>query len=269
MGVFELQDHSRATHGKIRAFLREVQRARVRALLLDDDGTLVPFCAEPSRAVPYCEMLLLLKRLQSETDTRLVIMSGRPAVGAARLLRLPEVEVWGCHGLERLKADGTLHRADVPAESLHAIAEATQFLMQEGLCDFAERKFASIAIHWRGKEALAGQLIRRVLRAWSTIQHVNGVRLLPFDGGIEIAAAIRNKGDAVQTVLEEIGPDAAVAYLGDDASDENAFEAIHGRGLSILVRRVYRRTLADVWVRPPDEVSAFFRGWIAACKDSG
>ncbi len=249
-------------------FLPGIPRARVRALMLDYDGTLAPFCVDPARAFPYAEISPLLERLQKQTDTRLVIVSDRPANSVARLLRLPGVEIWGRHGLEQLSADGTLNRPDIPAESLQAIAEAAEMLMKEGLGEFAEHKFASIAIHWRGKEALAGHLTRRVLRTWSIIQRSKGVRLVLFDGGIEIAASARNKADVVQAVLREIGPDAAVAYLGDDTSDEDAFGALHGRGLNILVREEYRRTVADVWIRPPDEVAAFLSAWIAACSSS-
>lgn len=269
MSTFGPRGHSTALDRRILDFLAQIPKARVRALMLDYDGTLAPFCADPSRAFPYAEISPLLERVQNQTDTRLVIVSGRPADSAARLLSLPGVEIWGCHGLERLNADGTLQRAEVATESLQAIAEATDLLITEGLGEFAERKFASIAIHWRGKEALAGHLTRRVLRARTIIQHRKGVRLVPFDGGIEIVAAARNKGEAVQTMLREIGPDAAVAYLGDDTTDEDAFGALHGRGLNILVREEFRRTVADVWIRPPAEVTAFLSEWIQACKDCG
>lgn len=89
---------------------------------------------------------------------------------------------------------------------------------------------------------------------------------MPFDGGIEITIGARDKGDAVRTILSEIGTDSAVAYLGDDTTDEAAFAALKGRGLNVLVRDEYRRTLADVWIRPPDEVAAFLSSWVSACR---
>lgn len=269
MSTFGARFQSNDLDKKITEFLTGISLSRARALMLDYDGTLAPFCVDPSRAFPYSGLSSLLERLQKQTDTRLAVISGRPAKSTARLLRLPDIEIWGCHGLERLKPDGTLIRPEIPSESLQAIAEATELLMNEGLSDFAERKFASIAIHWRGREVLAGHLTRRVLRTWSAIQHCRSIRLVPFDGGIEITVAAGNKGDAVQTFLSEIGPDAAIAYLGDDSSDEDAFVASHGRGLNILVREEYRRTLADAWIRPPDDVAAFLSAWIAACGTSG
>jgi len=41
-----------------------------------------------------------------------------------------------------------------------------------------------------------------------------------------------------------MGRHSAIAYLGDDQTDEDAFEALHGQGLSVLVRSQYRPTLS-------------------------
>ena len=76
-----------------------------------------------------------------------------------------------------------------------------------------------------------------------------------FDGGIELRAASRNKGDAVRTILSELEPDTPVAYLGDDETDEDAFLALSERGLRVLVRRDWRedgrRRMAPASCRAP------------------
>jgi trehalose-6-phosphatase len=89
--------------------------------------------------------------------------------------------------------------------------------------------------------------------------------LLAFDGGLELRAPGKNKGDAVNAILAETGPGVPAAYLGDDQTDEDAFRAIKGKGLAILVRPELRPTLADVWLRPPDELGRFLRDWLLAC----
>jgi trehalose-6-phosphatase len=51
-----------------------------------------------------------------------------------------------------------------------------------------------------------------------------------------------------------------VAFLGDDLSDEAAFRAVRRigkRGLSVLVRREFRETAAEIWLRPPGELLVF------------
>ncbi len=258
-----------ATHKKLLDFWQGISRAKKRVLILDYDGALAPFSTDRECAAPYARMLPLLQHLKQATGTRLVIVTGRPASSAARLLHLQDVEIWGCHGLERLQTDGSLDKPEVAAESLQAIADVTELLLKEGLGQFAERKFASIAIHWRGSEELAGLLTRRVLHAWSIAQRRKGVRLVPFDGGLEITVCARNRGDVVQAVLSESGPEAAVAYLGGETPDEDAFGALHGRGLNVLVCEEYRRTIADVWIRPPNEVAAFLKAWASACEEQG
>ena len=68
---------------------------------------------------------------------------------------------------------------------------------------------------------------------------------------------------AVKTVLSQTGENSAVAYLGDDMTDEDAFQAVKARGLAVLVRPQFRPTAADVWLRPPEELVAFMQHWKA------
>src|SRR5438270_891959 len=74
----------------------------------------------------------------------------------------------------------------------------------------------------------------------------------------------RDKGDAMRAILMETNPDAAVAYLGDDQTDEDAFRALKGRGLTALVRPESRPTAADIWLQPPQELIEFFDDWLHA-----
>ena len=64
---------------------------------------------------------------------------GGPHPASQARLGLPNIDVWGCHGLERLKADGAIEKPEIPAESLEAIAEATELLLSDGLGQYAER----------------------------------------------------------------------------------------------------------------------------------
>jgi len=63
-----------------------------------------------------------------------------------------------------------------------------------------------------------------------------------------------------------------VAFLGDDLSDESAFRAVQRagrRGLSVLVRREWRDTAAEVWLRPPTELKEFLLRWLQAGQRFG
>ena len=87
------------------------------------------------------------------------------------------------------------------------------------------------------------------------------MQVSPFDGGVELRAG-RNKGDAVRLILQSTAANAPVAYLGDDETDEDAFQALEGRGLGILVRSQLRRSAARVWLRPPGELRRFLAAWL-------
>ena len=77
----------------------------------------------------------------------------------------------------------------------------------------------------------------------------------------------RAKGDAVRTILDEIGPEVPVAYLGDDITDERAFLALGARGLTVLVRPEWRKTAAALWIRPPEGLQDFLTRWMQASRE--
>ena len=126
-----------------------------------------------------------------------------------------------------------------------------------------ERKLASIALHWRGiDEKSAASIAKRAEASWLPIAHAGAVELLRFDGGLELRAVGCNKQYAVKAVLSEAPQESAIAYLGDDMTDEDAFRAVAPRGLGVLVRPQVRETAADVWIRPPEELLTFLRYWV-------
>lgn len=251
---------------RLSGFFGELSLAPERALLLDYDGTLAQFRTDPEQATPYPEVPPLLNRIRKHTNTRLIIVTGRRAYDAARLLGLNHVEVWGCHGMERLHANGTYEMPVIDDRLLEAISEADRLLTLEGLSDLLEHKPAGTAVHWRGREAIADEVRQKVEHIWARLPNKDGLRLEPFDGGMEIREASTDKGYVVRAVLSEMGPGAAVAYLGDDGTDEDAFLAVRGHGLSVLVRREFRETAADVWIRPPDGLVTFLANWSVACR---
>jgi trehalose-phosphatase len=95
---------------------------------------------------------------------------------------------------------------------------------------------------------------------------MDGLRLLKFEAGLELRAG-RDKGGAVREIIRESEPDGPVTYLGDDLTDEAAFEAVNeaeAPHLSVLMRRAPRKTAADVWLKPPEELREFLRMWLRA-----
>lgn len=251
-----------ATYGQ---FLERLRSAPERVLLLDYDGTLAPFCADRSFAVPYPKVPALIVRIM-QRGTRVVLISGRPARELIVLSGIhPHPEIWGSHGLERLRADGNYEVATLPQEQQEGLSQAAKLLRSDCLGSQIEEKPGGVAIHWRGLGPQhVAEIESRVRRHWLPLLAQYPLNLLKFDGGLEIRVPGRHKGDAVRTILEESSPEAAVAYLGDDQTDEDAFLALQGRGLAALVRPQSRPTAAEVWLQPPRGLIRFLEDWLRA-----
>jgi trehalose-phosphatase len=248
-------------------FLQTVAQASEGILLLDYDGTLAPFQERRDRAYPYPGVALILQEIVRHGHTRVVVISGRDASEVVPLLNIhPHPEVWGIHGLQRMRTDGSTEMLRLDKQTLNGLSDADGWLAYLQLRYVAEFKAGSIAVHWRGLSAIDVEDIRsRVMLGWRRIAEYSGLDLLQFDGGIEIRARDADKGEAVRTFLSEVSPDAPVAYLGDDTTDESAFLAMPGRGISILVRPEWRPTAAQFWLKPPDELLDFLGLWLKTC----
>jgi trehalose 6-phosphate phosphatase len=247
-------------------FFDRLRTAPSRALLLDYDGTLAPFTPDREHAFPYPEIPELVARIM-RTGTRVVLISGRPATELLFLSGIhPHPEIWGSHGAERLLPDGS-YQVEPPSPGHQSALKAVVHSLNAcGFSSHVEIKPSGIAVHWRGlPSAERAPMEAKIKSVFTSAIENHGLHLLPFDGGLELRAPGKTKGDAVSAILDESGPAVAAAYLGDDQTDENAFRAIKGRGVAILVRPDPRPTVADLWLRPPEELGRFLREWLTAC----
>lgn len=256
--------------GVFQAFLDRLAQSRDRVLVLDYDGTLAPFTVDRSAAFPYPGVPGLLAQIISG-GTRVVLISGRAVREVLMLCGVhPHPEIWGSHGFQRLKTDGSYESQPLLPSQEAALLKAAQGLRQNGLEARMELKPGGVAVHWRGLEGSeVKSLKQRVLTLWNPLLGDSApVQLQEFDGGLELRIPGIHKGKAVEAVLAESGPAAAIAYLGDDQTDEDAFRALKGKGLSVLVRRDRRESDADIWLQPPEELIGFLKKWLQACGGS-
>ena len=239
-------------------FYQKLKKASQKALLLDYDGTLAPFQVEPNKAYPYPGVTKMLNRILQKIDTRLVIITGRWIRDLTPLLQLErQPEVWGSHGLERLKGDGSYEIAHMDERALNGLVRADEWTESIGLSNRCEKKPGCLALHWRGlSESDIHVMKKQVELKWSLIAESWGLNLEGFEGGLELRVPGQNKGDAVKTILEEMGKDFVAAYLGDDSTDEDAFNAIKDIwGLSMCKPMGQAMVDAGIGVHwSPDEV---------------
>ncbi len=207
------------------------------ALFLDFDGTLVDFVIDPDAAAVDGRLRDLLGMLSERLEGRLAILSGRSLDELTQ--RLGPVAMAGSHGLERRTADGTVTRAAIPDSLATATAAASAFAANHGL--LLEAKAAGVALHYRDSQHAeeAVDLFARQLAADTGLAMQSGkcVRELRVPGA--------DKGDAVRAFMAEqpfrLGRPVVV---GDDLTDEHAFEAAAALGGSAVLVGELRATAA-------------------------
>jgi len=236
-------------------------------LMLDYDGTLAPFHEDRMQALPWPGVSERLDRLSGLPSVHLALITGRSARELASLLQLKRaVEIWGSHGREHLAADGAYTASDLAPAQNAILSRLDEALREAGFGSQVERKPASLAAHWRGLPPESAAQIEKIARdTFPTAGQRSGLQLLVFDGGIEVRSDSIHKGHAALHLLMRY-PTAIAAYLGDDTTDEDAFAALRGRGLTLLVRPDPRPSQAAYWLQPPQDLLAFLDAWTAAAE---
>src|SRR4051812_13695166 len=198
-------------------FFDRLRTAPSRALLLDYDGTLAPFTPDREHAFSYPEIPELVARIM-RTGTRVVLVSGRPATELLFLSGIrPHPEVWGSHGAERLLPDGSYQVEPPSPDHQSALKAAVHSLHACGFSSNVEVKPGGIAVHWRGVAPIERALMEAEIRnLFASAIEDHGLHLLPFDGGLELRAAGKNKGAPVSGLLHAAALARAGASYGTD-----------------------------------------------------
>jgi trehalose-phosphatase len=237
--------------------------AATRALMLDYDGTLAPFCEQRMEARPYPGVLDSLHELIGAGHTRVMIVSGRPVSEVVQLLGDPlAVEIWGAHGWERRHADGEMELWAAPADVSGVLGNAVTRITPLLPAGSLEVKRGAAVAHTRAVSSEERTRIAANVRTvWAPLARREDIELREFDGGFELRAVAHTKGTVARSVLAECGRDSLVAYLGDDLTDEDAFAEMRQSDWSILVRESPRPSNARYWVPPGVELLKFIKSW--------
>ncbi len=196
------------------------------ALFLDFDGTLVELADAPDAIAVPAALVPMLERIRRRLDGRIAIVSGRSLVDLERHLPLHGIAFSGSHGLELQLADGTRLPLSVPIglddvrEKVEAFAAAADGLL-------VEEKPAGIALHYR-------QAPRQAERAdafMSALARKRGFSVQRGNMVVELRPEGATKGDALKAFMTEPKfHGARPVFVGDDLTDEHAFEAAAALG---------------------------------------
>jgi alpha,alpha-trehalase len=235
------------------------------AVFLDYDGTLTPIVAHPEDAVLSKQMRGIVGRLAQSCPV--FVISGRDLSDVRERVGLAEIIYAGSHGFDILGPDGLRQENPAAQPCLPALDEA-EAVLRADTADIAgaqiERKKYSIAVHFRNADESRVPELEAMVDA--TIQRHPDLRKRRGKKVLELQPHIDwHKGRAVSWLLQTLGLDPSEVlpiYIGDDLTDEDAFVALHERGVGIVVRDAPRPTAARYALEDPAEVGSFL-DWLA------
>jgi trehalose 6-phosphate phosphatase len=215
------------------AHVLEVRAARGLVAVFDVDGVLAPIAPTPDAARVPAATQRALRRLARRADTVVGIVSGRPLEQVDRLVGPGEFWRAGLHGAARRGPDDPvrlLWPLNVQQEGLRLARALTTSL--DGIPGvLVEPKGPVVAVHSRAATPAGRARVRNVVSAlrpagWTLLEGRRVVELRP--------AGLPTKAEAVQWVAAQ-RPDAAVLFVGDDATDEDAFRVLRREDFAVAV----------------------------------
>jgi trehalose 6-phosphate synthase/phosphatase len=248
--------------------LEAFRASRSRLILLDYDGTLVPFAPRPRDAVPPSRVVDLVGRLASAPGVTAAIVSGRSREDLERWFgHLPELWLVGEHGAyvrSPKTREWEMERPQPAHEWKRHVLPVLEHFIDRTPGSFLEEKELALVWHHRLADPEFGEWLANELVA-TLDEMLADTELHAIRGNktVEVRFAWANKGAAVDR-LHSLRPDADfLLAVGDDRTDEDLFQRL--RGESTWTVRVGEGTSSARYsVDSPTDVIAFLEALVSA-----
>jgi trehalose 6-phosphate synthase/phosphatase len=210
--------------------LARMHTARRLHLLLDYDGTLVPFAARPELAVPDTALHELLTALASHPRFSVHIISGRPRQLLDEWFAHLPIGLHAEHGFWSRPAGAEWRANAVISQGWKdRIRPVMEHFAAHTPGAFVEEKEAALCWHYRLADPEFGQTQSRELTLHLTSFLANlPVEVMPGHRIVEVRQHGVNKGIVLPAILASIitSPDEFIVAFGDDRTDEDLFAAL-------------------------------------------
>jgi trehalose 6-phosphate phosphatase len=240
-------------------------------VFLDYDGTLCPIVETPEQAFMRDDMRQAVIELARHCQVG--IISGRDLADVRDKVRIESIVYAGSHGFDIAGPEGLQIEHSVGEEFLPVLDQAEQALSRK-LDAIAgsqmERKRFAIAIHYRRVDPQDVQAVEAIVDEVAAqqpkLRKSFGKKIFELQPRMDW-----HKGKALFSLLGRLELDDADVlpfYIGDDVTDEDAFRALQGRGIGIVVWDRPHRSAAAYSLRSPDEVREFLLKLVRLCRRS-
>lgn len=251
----------------LRQRLREaLARNRGLIVLSDLDGTLTPIRDRPQAVRLSARAGRILARLARHPRARVGIVSGRSLAALKQLVRIPGAAYAGCHGLEVAWGRSRFRhpRAVALLPLLRRVTRQLRRATAGRRGVLVEPKGLTVSLHYRLADPRIVPALRRM--TGEILAGAPALELLAGKKVLELRPRVAwGKGEAVELMRDLLAqslgdPFPLTLYLGDDAADEEAFQALRGKAVCVAVGR--RRTRAPYRVSGPAAVERLL-AWLA------
>ena len=210
--------------------------AQDRLLLLDYDGTLVPFAAKPQKAVPGETTREVLDVLSRVPGNEVVVISGRDRYTLDAWFRGMDIGLIAEHGVWTKERSGEwrMHEG-LSSDWKEEIYPLLELYTDRTPGAFIEEKDFSLVWHYRRTEPILGAQRAKDLK--DDLLHLTSnlnVGVMEGNKVIEIKNTVVDKGRAALNWVSQHAWDFILA-IGDDRTDEDLFAAMPPDAYSIKV----------------------------------
>jgi trehalose 6-phosphate synthase/phosphatase len=208
-------------------------------LLLDYDGTLVPFSNRPQDAIPDADLVRVLASLSELPSTKVVVVSGRSSADLEDWFRgAPGIWLASEHGAALKPPHSTgwqLFLGRSSCEQRQRVLAVLEGFVDRTPGSFIEEKEFSVVWHYRMSdpefgEWLANELVSNLelMLADTELRAVHGNKT------VEVRPVWANKGQVRERLTNGSDPDFILA-AGDDRTDEDLFAELPSSSWTIHV----------------------------------
>ncbi len=205
-------------------------------LLLDYDGTLVPFSPKPAEAMPGANLLRLLERFTKNPRNEVVLISGRDKDTLESWFGGLDVGLVAEHGVWiKEKGGGWETIETLTSEWKEEVYPILESWVDRTPGSFIEEKEFSLVWHYRKANPKLGELrARELINNLSNITANLNLQVLEGSKVVEVINTGINKGRTASIWISREKWDFILA-LGDDWTDEDTFKVLPSTAWSIKV----------------------------------
>lgn len=237
--------------------IKKEMAGKAPVIFLDYDGTLTPIVATPDLAVLSSEMREAVRTL---TQRRKVsIVSGRATDDVRGKVDIDGIFYAGSHGFEIRDPQGRV-TINEEAGRVRSVIDEIQTLLADRVRHIKgaliENVKYTVSCHYRlvAQDDFAEfeQIVDQALKDYPQLRKTSGKKVFELRPKIDW-----DKGKAVGWILDvlKFDPQQQIAvYIGDDTTDEDAFQVLEKKGFGVLVADPVRESAARYAVKDTAQV---------------